>query len=153
MVSSLVRYDPDLFESQENAWRGVLSYYQHGGDPGDPWGGSPSSFRERNTSFVPLADNQHLKIFETCNFASNMAYYHMNIALARYNNWVLPAGVVRGLAQSSAALALGSAFYHGSHTRLGSQADNKLIGQGGPGDTLSPLSVISHHPDISLCNY
>ena len=115
----------------------MLSYYQHGGDPGDPWGGSPSSFRERNTSFVPLADNQHLKIFESCNFASNMAYYHMNIALARYNNWVLPAGVVRGLSQSSAALALGSAFYHGSHTKLGSQADNKLIGQGGRGLSLS----------------
>ena len=46
----------------------------------------------------------------------------------RYNDWALPAGVVRGLSQASAALALGSAFYHGSHTRLGSLADNKLIG-------------------------
>ena len=128
MVSSLVRFDPELFESQENAWRGVLSYYQHGGQPGDPWGGNPSSFRERNTTFVPLADNQYLKIFETCNFASNLAYYHMNLALARYNNWVLPAAVVRALAQSSAALALGSAFYHGSHTRLGGEADTRLIG-------------------------
>ena len=113
----------------------MLSYYQDGGGPGDPWGGSPSSFRERNTSFVPLADSQHLKIFESCNFASNLAYYHINLGLASYNDWGLPAGVLRGLAQSSAALALGSAFYHGSHTRLGSQADNKLIGQGG--DTLS----------------
>ena len=83
MVSSLVRYDPLLFESQDNAWRGLVSYYQHGGAEGDPWGGAPSTFRERNTSYVPLAYNQHLKIFETCNFASNIAYYHMNIALAR----------------------------------------------------------------------
>ena len=97
LVSSLVRLDPDLFESQENGWRGVLSYYQQGGQPGDPWGGNPSSFRERNTTFVPLADNQHLKIFETCNFASNLAYYHMNLALASYHDWVLPAGVVRAL--------------------------------------------------------
>ena len=67
-----------------------------------------------------------------------MAYYHMNIALATFHDWVLPPEVVRALAQSSAALALGSAFYHGSHTRLGSQADNKLIGQGGRWD-------ISHH--------
>ena len=85
-MSSLVRYDPLLFESQDNAWRGLVSYYQHGGAEGDPWGGAPSTFRERNTSYVPLAYNQHLKIFETCNFASNIAYYHMNIALAR---WVL----------------------------------------------------------------
>ena len=127
-MSALVRYDPALYESQDNAWRGLVNYYQEGGAVGDPWGASPSSFRERNTSYIPLFYNQHLKIFETCNFASNIAYYHMNIALARYHDWVLPPGVVRGLSQSSAALALGSAFYHGSHTRLGSQADNRLIG-------------------------
>ena len=40
--------------------------------------------------------------------------------------WVLVQ--VRGLAQTCSALALGSAFFHGSHTRLGSRADNDLIG-------------------------
>ena len=40
--------------------------------------------------------------------------------------WVLVQ--VRGLAQTCSALALGSAFFHGSHTRLGSSADNNLIG-------------------------
>jgi hypothetical protein len=66
-------------------------------------------------------------VFEPCNFASNIAYYHMNIALARYDKWVLSHSTVRGLAQASAGLALGSAFWHGSHTELGGEADTVMI--------------------------
>ena len=74
-----------------------------------------------------FSQNQSLLVLESCNFASNFVYYQLNIALASYQGWSLPRQVVRGLAQSSAGLALGSAFYHGSHTRLGGQADTVLI--------------------------
>ena len=66
-------------------------------------------------------------IFESCNFASNIAYYQLNIAMASYKHWVLPSYVVKGLAQTAAGLVLGSAFMHGSHTRLGGEADTTLI--------------------------
>merc|ERR1712183_505007 len=82
---------------------------------------------ERNATYLQLPDYQNLLVFEPCNFASNIAYYHMNIALARYDQWVLSHSVVRGLAQASASLALGSAFWHGSHTNLGSEADVNMI--------------------------
>jgi len=66
-------------------------------------------------------------VFEPCNFASNIAYYHMSIALARYKQWALSPSVVRGLSQASAGLALGSAFWHGSNTELGGEADTVMI--------------------------
>ena len=49
--------------------------------------------------------------------------------MARKRKWSMRYSEVRGLAQTCAALCLGSAFYHGSHTRLGSMADNDLIGK------------------------
>jgi len=127
IVHSLIDFDPQLYHSQENGWRGMLAYYQAGGGVGDRWGGNPSRFMERNTTKLLLPNSQNLLVFEPCNFASNIAYYHMNIALARYNQWVLPQSVVRGLAQASASLALGSAFWHGSHTILGGETDTGMI--------------------------
>ena len=67
-------------------------------------------------------------IFEPCKTASNFAYYHMVTGMARKRRWKLEPAVVRGLAQSAAALCLGSAAFHGSHTRLGRRADNNVIG-------------------------
>ena len=85
------------------------------------------SFRERNATSLKFAGNQSLLVFEACNFASNLAYYQLNTALASHQRWNMPRQVVRGLAQSSAGLALGSAFWHGSHTGLGGVADTSHI--------------------------
>ena len=60
--------------------------------------------------------------------------------MARKKKWSLEFTVVRGLAQSAAALCLGSAVFHGSHTRLGRRADNDLIGI---------MSFILHQASIS----
>ena len=79
-------------------------------------------------------------IFEPCNTASNFAYYHMVTGMARKRRWQLQPAVVRGLAQSAAALCLGSAAFHGSHTRLGRRADNDVIGI---------MSYILHQASIS----
>ena len=51
----------------------------------------------------------------------------MSIALASYEQWALPPSAVRGLSQASAGLALGSAFWHGSNTELGGEADTVMI--------------------------
>ena len=86
-------------------------------------------YLERNTTLFPLPGGRSLLIFEPCNTASNFAYYHMVTALARRRRWVMGRANTRALAQTCSALALGSAFFHGSHTRLGSKADNNLIGE------------------------
>jgi len=127
IVSALTQFDPQLYHSQENGWRGLVAYYQEGGGVADPWGSTPSNLTERNSTLLKLPYHQTLLVFEPCNFASNIAYYHMNIALASYHKWALSPAVVRGLAQASAGLALGSAFWHGSNTELGGEADTVMI--------------------------
>ena len=42
IVSALTQFDPQLYHSQENGWRGLIAYYQEGGGVADPWGGTPS---------------------------------------------------------------------------------------------------------------
>ena len=128
LVRGLTALDPALYHSQEAGWRGVVQYHRAGGGPGDPWGGTPSQFQERNLTLLPLHSGPPLVVFEPCNFASNLAYYELSTAVASYRAWRLPRSTVRALGQSAAALALGSAFWHGSHTRLGSRADTELIG-------------------------
>ena len=42
LVKSLRRADPQLFQSQEAGWSGVVGYYLAGGGVGDIWGDHPS---------------------------------------------------------------------------------------------------------------
>ena len=51
-----------------------------------------------------------------------------------------PRTVVKSLGQASAALALGSCFFHSSHTRLGQKTDGLLIGV---------MSLILHQASLS----
>ena len=46
LVDSLRRADPQLFESQEAGWSGVVGYYLAGGGEGDTWGDNPSRYSE-----------------------------------------------------------------------------------------------------------
>ena len=64
----------------------------------------------------------------------------MVLGMAKKKRWSMRQQEVKGLAQTCAALCLGSAFYHGSHTRLGSMADNDLIGV---------MSFILHQASLS----
>ena len=42
IVYAMSKFDPDLPESQNAAWRGVVEYYESGGGPTDVWGSYPS---------------------------------------------------------------------------------------------------------------
>jgi len=138
--NSIYKLDPGLATSQEKGWAGMLVYYKTGGGQGDAWGSKPSQFEERNVTFFPVGQTG-LLVYEPCNYASNIAYYQMAVGLASPNHrWSLKAEEVRGLGQASAALALGSAFWHGSHTRLGQVADSNLI---------SVMAFIMHQASLS----
>merc|ERR1719244_290116 len=114
-----------LMRSQENGWTGLLDYYNEGSVWGDEWGIQPNDYQEYNATLLLLTPtNRRLVIYEPCNTASNLAYYHLTVAISNYiPNWSLPARSVRALGESTAALTIGSSFYHASHTRLGSEAD------------------------------
>ena len=66
-----------------------------------------------------------IRIFEECNFASNFAYYNLTYKTTSLV-W-MPEDAKKALGQASAGLALGSSFFHGSHTILGQTLDNMMI--------------------------
>lgn len=52
----------------------MLTYFQHNGTRSDPWGGLDTGYMEHNVSLLALDD---MVVYEPCNFASNVAYYHV----------------------------------------------------------------------------
>ena len=65
---------------------------------------------------------------EPCNYASNLAYYHDVTMICQHEGWNIPKEYSTAMAQGFAALAMGSSFWHGSHTLLGNIADNRSGG-------------------------
>jgi len=140
---------PPLAQSQEMLWQGIIHYASKGGSKAgsrgvaggvvkvDAWGKNPSQFSERNATRLRY---NNIMLYEPCNFASNLAYYEMSKAVCEYAHWTLPPASVRALIQSSAGLAAGSAFYHGSHTKLGQLLDNFMI---------SVVSYIVHQASLA----
>jgi len=115
---------PPLLQADENMWRGITQYTSLSHGIHDGWGRSPSLYKERNTTHLRFKD---ITIYEPCNFASNMAYYYMASGVCEYRYWFLPKPFTRALVESSTGLAVGSSFFHGSHTKLGSDMDNFMI--------------------------
>lgn len=121
----MLRIDPDLVKSQENGWKKMISYQN---SAVDEWGKNPSSYTERNEFILGSLTGQspaRLRIFEQCNFASNFAYY--NLMYKTTSLVYMPKDAKKALGQASAGLALGSSFFHGSHTNLGQKLDNMMI--------------------------
>jgi hypothetical protein len=54
-------------------------------------------------------------IYEPCNYASNMAYYHSVTRACKWD-WKLTNGYPREMRRQFANLAFGSHLFHGSHT-------------------------------------
>lgn len=66
-------------------------------------------------------------IYEPCNYVSNVAYYHSATRVCDYPDWSSDTLHQVALKRSFATLAMGSAFWHGSHTQVGNSFDNNLI--------------------------
>ena len=66
-------------------------------------------------------------IYEPCNYASNIAYYHSATRICDYPNWTGGNDYRREFKRTFHSLAIGSAFMHGSHTYVGYSFDNQMI--------------------------
>ena len=64
---------------------------------------------------------------EPCNYASNIAYYHSTTRICDYPDWSLDQNYIKAIKRTFATLGVGSAFWHGSLTRVGNSFDNNLI--------------------------
>jgi len=95
----------------------------------DTWGsclgnGHCHKYHEQN---LTVQDYHNIGIYEPCNYASNLAYYHVVTMICDNKEWSLPKEYTTAMAQAFTSLTVGSAFWHGSHTLLGNIADNRFI--------------------------
>jgi hypothetical protein len=134
ITSVMTGLDPGdrLVEAQERGWEGLLEYYSTRGGFGDPWGGNSTGYKEINSTLLWVVRGHNigspLLVYEPCNFASSLVFYHVLEALYNYEpHWSLDRVVVKAIGQSVAAIALGSSFFHSSHTKLGDAADVMAI--------------------------
>ena len=79
-------------------------------------------------------------IYEPCNYASNIAYYHAATRICDYPNWNVDDVQISALKRSFATLAMGSAMWHGSHTYVGYSFDNNMI---------AVISYLAHQASVS----
>jgi hypothetical protein len=79
-------------------------------------------------------------IYEPCNYASNIAYYHAATRICDYPNWNVDDVQINALKRSFATLAMGSAMWHGSHTYVGYSFDNNMI---------AVISYLAHQASVS----
>jgi len=120
---------PDLWAVSDGAWRGMVEYHDMDGAGNDTWGsclgnGHCHQYHEQN---LTEQEYHNIGIYEPCNYASNLAYYHVVTMICDNQDWSLPKEHTTAMAQAFTSLTVGSAFWHGSHTLLGNIADNRFI--------------------------
>lgn len=120
---------PELVEVSNGAWLGMVSYHHTDGQGNDTWGsclgnGHCHQYHEQN---LTVQNYHNIGIYEPCNYASNVAYYHVVTSICKYQDWSISPDYTLAMAQAFTALTVGSAFWHGSHTLLGNIADNRFI--------------------------
>ena len=129
LTSCMERLSPELLAVSDGAWRGMVEYHAIDGAGNDTWGscidtGHCHKYHEQN---LTVQEYHSIGIYEPCNYASNVAYYHVVTSICDYQDWSLSSSYQLAMAQSFTALTVGSAFWHGSHTLLGNIADNRFI--------------------------
>lgn len=119
--------DTDLIEAEDSAWQGMIDYFQNDGFGVDPWGAGNenSSWLENNAT---AQDLYGIVIYEPCNYASNIAYYHDATEMcSNRGNLHIPDQSSAAIIRSFSYLGFGSAFWHGSVTDLGITMDIGFI--------------------------
>ena len=109
--------DQDLRDASNGAWQGLIDYFDNDGYEGDSWGSDDGSWYEHNPR---RQDFHNILIYEPCNYASNMAYYHDATEMCYNKNKLsMSRDSYVAIVQSFSFLAFGSSVMHGSNTRLG----------------------------------
>ena len=109
--------DADLRDASNGAWQGIIDYWDNDGYADDTWGSRNGSWYEYNPR---TQDFHNMIIYEPCNYASNMAYYHDATEMCYNKNRLsMSRDSYVAIIQSFSFLAYGSSVMHGTNTRLG----------------------------------
>merc|ERR1712241_110886 len=126
LVACMNVLDPRLLQSVGAQWDGMIEYSStQGNPPDDVWiqCGTERKWFEKNCT---VQEYGQMPIWEPCNYASNLAYYHTVTEICGRESWNLPLDDVKAMAITFAILAQGSAFWHGSETNNGGAADVRI---------------------------
>ena len=150
--------DTETHHSQDAAWEGMGDYWRSNGtskdymNETDYWGGC---IPEEPNTRCPVGDYEEwlankaggkfgsddMQVFEPCNYASNVAYYHSASRICDYPDFSVDVPTQGAFKKSFTTLAMGSAFWHGSHTYDGYSFDNNMI---------AVISYVAHQASVSF---
>ena len=68
-----------------------------------------------------------VKIYEPCNYVSNVAYFRAAIRICDNEDWSIEDEKLNAIKRGFLALGVGSSFWHASHTYVGYSFDNNMI--------------------------
>lgn len=148
-------FDPLLTAAQDASWQGIINYWLMNGTGTDFWGKNTLAYVEHNAT---NSEFLNMTIYEPCNYASNVAYYHDATEICNRKTlgspFVMPQEYVDSLGMAYSFMAMGSSLMHMSHTDLGHQQDTRgirlvsyLIHQGSLAGLENASSIIT---DFSL---
>ena len=124
--------DPNLIRTVGTQWAKLVGYADQGGTPeSDEWrqdcNRTPREeyWMENNCTVQQYGD---MTIWEPCNYASNMAYYHSVLEIcSKPHNWSFPLTSKNAIGETFALLGFSSAFYHATQTVNGNTVDNRVV--------------------------
>eukprot|EP00095_Tigriopus_kingsejongensis_P005289 maker-scaffold758_size101577-snap-gene-0.21 protein:Tk05289 transcript:maker-scaffold758_size101577-snap-gene-0.21-mRNA-1 annotation:"-denpendent receptor" len=89
IIDCMNEFDPDLILAQESLWLGMLEYSTLGESSNDIWTTCETDFSNRyyENYNCSLQEYGNLPIHEPCNYASNIAYYHMMLEICQKDSW------------------------------------------------------------------
>jgi len=99
---------PELVEVSNGAWLGMVSYHHTDGQGNDTWGsclgnGHCHQYHEQN---LTVQNYHNIGIYEPCNYASNVAYYHVVTSICKYQDWSISSDYTLAMAQAFTGLIL-----------------------------------------------
>ena len=124
--------DPNLIRTVGTQWAKLVGYADQGGtSESDEWrqdcNRTPREeyWMENNCTVQQYGD---MAIWEPCNYASNMAYYHSVLEIcSKPHNWSFPLTSKNAIGETFALLGFSSAFYHATQTVNGNTVDNRVV--------------------------
>ena len=130
LVLIMNRLDPNLTKSVVAQWDQIKKYASSGGSPpDDEWKRCNESDHlpkpNRTENNCTVLEPDQIPIWEPCNYASNIVYFHAFMEMYQTNrNWSIPAKSKNAIGKALASLSLVSAFHHASQTK---HANSRVI--------------------------
>ena len=83
---------------QDIAWSGLVDFFENDGFEEDKWGGTVTvpAYHEYNVS----TQSDGVVIYEPCNYASNLAHYHVVTSICQYEEWAVSSEYQVAMAQA-----------------------------------------------------